>query len=382
MKRLLAVLLFALVAVSPRAEAACTSTINLGLQICDTGDPDWDVFTNANWNKVDLSFASPLSRTGTAVSLGTVPYSKGGTGQTSYTKGDLLVGTASGLVKLAVGNNGMGLVADSSQTSGLKWAFKNGPPFSSDLTLLYDNADLTKLAKFDLSDIDAATTRTYALQNRNGTLADLGPNNFGDDQTINGDLSLLDQHSLLLFEDGSNGSNKIAIVAPNSLSADVTYTLPSDDGDADDVLTTDGSGNLAWAPGGGGGGGGTQFAGGSAGSNLSNSAVNYFSMQGNAAPSASNCNAFRVLNTDAYTSIETRCQLDQNLTGGMSYTIEVYGVGVGPIGTPCTIDSVSVNSCVNVDATASGSWVELCYRATPTGTPTAASITCATKIVP
>lgn len=47
----------------------------------------------------------------------------GGTGQTSYTKGDLLVASGSTtLTKLAVGANGQTLVADSSTTSGLKWA--------------------------------------------------------------------------------------------------------------------------------------------------------------------------------------------------------------------------------------------------------------------
>lgn len=47
---------------------------------------------------------------------------KGGTGQTSYTKGDLLVArNSTTLDKLAVGADGQALVADSSQTSGLKW---------------------------------------------------------------------------------------------------------------------------------------------------------------------------------------------------------------------------------------------------------------------
>lgn len=46
----------------------------------------------------------------------------GGTGQTSYTKGDILVATgATTLVKLAVGANDALLAADSTQTSGLRW---------------------------------------------------------------------------------------------------------------------------------------------------------------------------------------------------------------------------------------------------------------------
>lgn len=47
---------------------------------------------------------------------------KGGTGQTSYTKGDLLVATSSSVVaKLAVGADGLTIVSDSSVAAGLKW---------------------------------------------------------------------------------------------------------------------------------------------------------------------------------------------------------------------------------------------------------------------
>ena len=48
---------------------------------------------------------------------------KGGTGQTAYTKGDILVASsASVLSKLAVGSNDQALVADSAQAAGVKWA--------------------------------------------------------------------------------------------------------------------------------------------------------------------------------------------------------------------------------------------------------------------
>ena len=47
---------------------------------------------------------------------------KGGTGQTAYTKGDILVATsASVLSKLAIGVDGQAVVADSSVASGVKW---------------------------------------------------------------------------------------------------------------------------------------------------------------------------------------------------------------------------------------------------------------------
>jgi hypothetical protein len=53
--------------------------------------------------------------------------------------------------------------------------------------------------------------------------------------------------SLRFKEDSDNGSSGIYIKAPASLAADVTLTLPTTDGDADQLLKTDGSGNLSWS---------------------------------------------------------------------------------------------------------------------------------------
>jgi hypothetical protein len=52
-----------------------------------------------------------------------------------------------------------------------------------------------------------------------------------------------------LVEGTDNGTNNILIKSPDSLSANYTLTLPSDDGAADSVLTSDGSGNLSWVTG-------------------------------------------------------------------------------------------------------------------------------------
>ena len=53
-------------------------------------------------------------------------------------------------------------------------------------------------------------------------------------------------HSLELSELPSNGSQSVKLKAPDSLAADYTLTLPTDDGTSNQVLKTDGSGVLSW----------------------------------------------------------------------------------------------------------------------------------------
>src|SRR5690606_32150771 len=59
-------------------------------------------------------------------------------------------------------------------------------------------------------------------------------------------LDLSNEASLRLFEATGNGTHKVTLKAPSALTADYTLTLPADDGANNQVLKTDGSGNLAW----------------------------------------------------------------------------------------------------------------------------------------
>ena len=52
--------------------------------------------------------------------------------------------------------------------------------------------------------------------------------------------------SIKLNEDSDNGSNFVALKAPDSIGSNVTFTLPSADGSANQVLGTDGSGALSF----------------------------------------------------------------------------------------------------------------------------------------
>ena len=70
-----------------------------------------------------------------------------------------------------------------------------------------------------------------------------------------------------LFEELDNGDSLVRIIAPSSLDANYTLTLPPNDGDATQFLQTDGSGTLTWANASGGGDG--DITGVTAGSGLS-----------------------------------------------------------------------------------------------------------------
>lgn len=76
--------------------------------------------------------------TGTAASVtGVVDEANGGTGASSYTKGDILVATgATTLVKLMVGTDGYVLTADSSATEGVAWSPAGGGGFVPDKAIL------------------------------------------------------------------------------------------------------------------------------------------------------------------------------------------------------------------------------------------------------
>jgi len=57
-------------------------------------------------------------------------------------------------------------------------------------------------------------------------------------------ITIRDRKALRLRD--SSNSNFIAIRAPSNVSSDITLTLPNSDGDANDVLQSDGSGNLSF----------------------------------------------------------------------------------------------------------------------------------------
>lgn len=164
---------------------------------------------------------SPITTSGTITLTGTLGTANGGTNLTSYTTGDLIYASSSSVLsklgvgtngyvltmsgglptwqvnvassplttkgdiyvysvtntRLPVGTNGFQLVADSTQTTGLKWIAQVSNPFSDLNPLIKNDVDNTKLANFSAASITTATTRTYTLPDSDGTIALLGAAN-------------------------------------------------------------------------------------------------------------------------------------------------------------------------------------------------------------
>jgi len=86
------------------------------------------VFNNASTTYGTVTSTGPFRVVGYRYigNKGIISASYGGLGYTSYTKGDLLVGAGSTFIKLNVGSNDYVLTADSTTSSGLRWAVSVG----------------------------------------------------------------------------------------------------------------------------------------------------------------------------------------------------------------------------------------------------------------
>jgi len=218
----------------------------------------------------------------------TIGTAYGGTGQTTYTDGQLLIGNSTGntLAKATLtagdgidvtnGGGSISLAADLKANGGLVIESTEiavnlgassitgtlgtgdggtGQTTYTDGQLLIGKTDGT-LAKATLTAGSGAT-----ITNADGaiTIAAAGTGLPTGGGTLTGDLTLSNQADLRFGEATANGSNFVAFQAPAAIASDITWTLPSADAAISGyALVSDAAGTLSWSKAGGGAtGGGT-----------------------------------------------------------------------------------------------------------------------------
>jgi len=167
---------------------------------------------------------------------GTLPVANGGTGQTSYTDGQLLIGNSTGntLTKATL-TAGSGITV--TNAAGAITIAASGGGGSGDVVGPASSTD-NAFTRFD-------GTTGKLLQNSTGaTLSDTGAAVFTGALDVLGNSTA--GSNIKLYEDTDNGTNYVSFKAPDTIAANVTWTLPSADGTSAQVLSTNGSGTLSW----------------------------------------------------------------------------------------------------------------------------------------
>ena len=199
----------------------------------------------------------------------TIGTAYGGTGQTTYTNGQLLIGNTTGntLTKatLTAGSgvtitNSTGSITISATGSGGTVTSVTGTsPIAStggatpDISI--QDGTTTQKGAVQLEDSTSSTSTTKAATPASVKAAyDLAnaalPKAGG---VLTGDVTLDNQFDLRFREATANGTNYVGFQAPAAIAADVTFTLPAADGTAGQVLSTNGSGTLSFSTPAGGG---------------------------------------------------------------------------------------------------------------------------------
>lgn len=198
--------------------------------------------------------------------------------------------TSNGLLKLRNGGNTDWITVGSLTTANLALAPTASPTFTGNVTIpagtvslpslrftgdndtgLYSAAantvNVTAGGTLSHSFTSSYSTASVPIRVPDGSASAPSLTNTGDENTgiffgadnevsiaINGTeraqfdvdgLSVLGQKAVRYYD--SDSSHYVEIRAASTVSANVTLTLPTSDGDADQYLKTDGSGNLSWA---------------------------------------------------------------------------------------------------------------------------------------
>jgi hypothetical protein len=158
----------------------------------------------------------------------------------SSSDGNFIVGSASGWVaesgatartSLGLGTMAVAATGDYSVVAGSSSIVTTGALNSGSITSGFGNINIGS------STITTTGALASGATTVTGTLA------VGNGATSAGKIEI--------YEDTDDGAHKLTLTIP-ALAGDVTLTFPNTDGDADQVLTTNGSGTLSWADAGGG----------------------------------------------------------------------------------------------------------------------------------
>ena len=191
------------------------------------------VYNGTNWVHEQPSDAlSSLGVTSTAVELNKLDGATVTTAEINYLDITTL-GTSEASKAITVDSSGDLIVPDSD-----KFQFGAG----LDMTLYHDGTDsyiTNKTGALKIATETSGIAVTIGHTTSEVTVA--------DNLNVKGNVQIDNASSLQLSELDSNGSHKVSIKAPDSVTADVTLVLPDGAGTNGQALTTDGSGNLSWS---------------------------------------------------------------------------------------------------------------------------------------
>ena len=188
-----------------------------------------------------------------------IPVNAGGTGQTTYSNGQLLIGKTDGTLAKATLTAGTGITITNGDGSvsiassgGTVTSVTGTSPIAStggttpDISI--QDGTTTQKGAVQLEDSTSSTSTTKAATPASVKAAyDLAvaalPATGG---TLTGNITVANQFDLRFGEATANGSNYVGFQAPAAIAADLTWTLPAADGTVGQILGTNGSGVLAW----------------------------------------------------------------------------------------------------------------------------------------